>query len=100
MPGWCVLTSCFARANPLLGLTGEEYEDLARALVSYVAFHATVDQATYFMDLCRDYTGEIAAKVAVAGRTRRPRVPVLAKRERPGAPDTMMRSAFKKSRSH
>jgi hypothetical protein len=99
MPGWCVLTNSFARANPLIGLTGEEYKDLACALVSYVALHATVDQTTYFMDLCRHYTGEIAGKVAVAGRVRRPLVPVLAKRERPGAPNTM-RSAFKKSRSH
>jgi hypothetical protein len=100
MPGWCVLTNSFARANPLIGLTGEEYKDFACALVSYVAFHATVDQATYFMDLCRDYTGEIAGKVAVAGRVRRPLVPVLPKGERAGAPDTAMRSAFKKLRSH
>jgi hypothetical protein len=100
MPGWCVLTNNFARANPLIGLTGEEYRDLACALVSYVALHGTVDQTTYFMDLCREYTGEIAGKVAVAGRVCRPLVRVLGKRERPGAPDTMMRSAFKKSRSH
>jgi hypothetical protein len=100
MPGWCDLTNSFARANPLIGLTGEEYKDLACALVSYVALHATVDQTTYFVDLCRDYTSEIAGKVAVAGRVRRPLVPVLAKRERPGASNTMIRSAFQKSRSH
>ena len=94
------MTNSFARANPLIGLTEEEYKDFACALVSYVALHATVDQTTYFMDLCRHYTGEIAGKVAVAGRVRRPLVPVLAKRERRGAPNTMMRSAFKKSRSH
>jgi hypothetical protein len=94
------LTSRFARANPLIGLTGEEYEDFACALVSYVALHGTVDQTTYFMELCRHYTGEIAGKVAVAGRVRRPLVPVLAKRERPGAPDTIRRGIFKKSRSH
>ena len=98
MPGWCVLTNSFARANPLIGLTGEEYKDFACAFVSYVALHATIEQTTYFMDLCRDYTGEIAGKVGVAGRVCRPLAPVLAKRERPGAPD--MRSAFKKSRSH
>jgi hypothetical protein len=99
MPGWCVLTNSFARANPLIGLTREEYKDLACALVSYVALHATVDQTTYFTDLCRHYTGEIAGKVAVAGRVRRPLVPVLANRECPGAP-SMMKSAFKKARSH
>jgi hypothetical protein len=100
MPVWCVLTNSFARANPLIGLTEEEYKDFACALVSYVALHATVYQTNYFMDLCRDYTGEIAGKVAVAGRVCRPLVPVPAKRERPGAPDTMMKGAFKKSRSH
>ena len=94
------MTNSFARANPLIGLTGEEYEDFACALVSYVALHGTVDQTTYFMELCRHYTGEIAGKVGVAGRVRRPLVPVLAKRERSGAPDIMMRGTFKKSRSH
>jgi hypothetical protein len=62
------LTNSFARANPLIGLTAEEYKDFARALVSYVALQATVDQTTYFMNLCRDYTREIAGKVAVATR--------------------------------
>jgi len=100
MPGWCVLTNSRAGANPLIGLTGEEYEDFACALVSYVALHATVDQTTYFVDLCRYYAREIAGKVAVAGRVRRPLVPVLAKRERPGASNTMKRNAFQKSRSH
>jgi hypothetical protein len=94
------LTNSFARANPLIGLTGEEYEDFACALVSYVALHATIEQTTYFMDLCRDYTREIAGKVAVASRVRRRPVPVSAKRERPGAPNTVMRSALKKSHSH
>jgi hypothetical protein len=64
------LTGSFARANPLIGLTAEEYEDLACALVSYVALHATVDQTTYFMNLCRDYTREIASKVTVANKVK------------------------------
>ena len=100
MPGWCVLTSSFARANPLIGLTGQEYEDFASALVSYVALHATVDQATYFLDLYRNYTLEIAGKVAAASRVRRPLVPVLLKAGRLGAPATVLRRAFKKPRSH
>jgi hypothetical protein len=94
------LTNSFARANPLIGLTGEEYKDFACALVSYVALHATVDQTTYFMNLCRGYTREIAGKVAVANRGSRQLVPVLARGERPGPPNTVMRSALKKSRSH
>jgi hypothetical protein len=68
-------------------LTAEEYEDFACALVSYVALHATVDQTTYFMDLCRDYTREISGKVAVANKVR-------------DASNTVMRTAFKKPRSH
>jgi len=88
MPGWCALTNSFARANPLIGLTAEEYKDFACALVSYVALHATVDQTTYFINLCRDYTCEIADKVAVADTVR------------PGAPNTVMRTARKKSLSH
>jgi hypothetical protein len=83
MPGWCVLTDSSARANPLIGLTGEEYQDFAGALVSYVALHATVDQATYFIDLCRDYTREIAGKIAAATRVGRPLAPVSAKGKRP-----------------
>jgi len=77
--GWCVLTNSCARANPLIGLTVEEYKDLACALVSYVALQATADQTDYFINLCRDYAREIAGKVAVANRVRRPLVPVLAK---------------------
>jgi len=88
MPGWCVLTDSFARANPLIGLTGEEYKDFARALVSYVALHATVDQTTYFMSLYRYYTLEIAGKVAVANKAGR------------GAPKNAMASALKTSLSH
>jgi hypothetical protein len=88
MPGWCVLTNSFARVNPLIGLTEEEYRDFACALVSYVALHATIDQTTYFMNLCRDYTREIAGKVAVANRVRRQLIPVS------------LRSALKKSLSH
>ena len=79
MPGWCVLTNSFARANPLIGLTVEEYEDLASALVSYVALFATVDQTAYFIKLCREYTREIADKVAVANKVRRRLIPVVAK---------------------
>jgi len=100
MPGWCVLTNSFARANPLIGLTVEEYEDFACALVSYVALHATVDQTTYFMNLVRGYTREIAGKVAVANKVPRQLVPVLAKGERPGAPNTVIRIAPEKSLSH
>jgi hypothetical protein len=74
--------------NPLIGLTEEEYRDFACALVSYVALHATIDQTTYFMNLCRDYTREIAGKVAVANRVRRQLIPVS------------LRSALKKSLSH
>jgi hypothetical protein len=94
------LTNSRGRANPLVGLTEDEYRDFARALVSYVGLHATVDQTTYFMDLFRDYSGEIADKVAVGGRRRRPMVPAVAAPGRTGAPDAMLRSAFKKSRSH
>jgi hypothetical protein len=82
------LTNSSDRANPLVGLTEEEYKDFASALVRYVALHATVDQTTYFIDLCRDYTREIAGKVAVANKVR------------PDAPDTVMRSAFTKPHSH
>jgi len=82
------LTNSSARANPLIGLTAEEYKDFACALVSYVALHATVDQTTYFIDLCRDYTHEIAGKVAAANKAR------------PDASNTMLRSAFTKPRSH
>jgi len=82
------LTNSFARANPLIGLTAEEYKDLAYALVSYVALHATVDQTTYFMSLYRYYTLEIAGKVAVANKTGR------------GAPKNAMTSALKTSLSH
>ena len=82
------MTNSSARANPLIGLTVEEYKDFACALVSYVAHHATVDQTTYFIDLCRDYTREIAGKVAVANKGR------------PDASNTVMRSAFTKPRSH
>jgi hypothetical protein len=88
MLGWCVLTNSFARVNPLIGLTEEEYRDFACALVSYVALHATIDQTTYFMNLCRDYTREIAGKVAVAKKVRRQLIPVS------------LRSALKKSLSH
>jgi hypothetical protein len=94
------LTNSFARANPLIGLTAEEYEDFACALVSYVALHATVDQTTYFMKLCRDYTREIAGKVAVASKVSRQLVPVLARGKRRSSPDAVMRSAVKRSRSH
>jgi hypothetical protein len=82
------LTNSSARANPLVGLTEEEYKDFACALVSYVALHATVDQATYFIDLCRDYTREIAGKVAGANKVR------------PDASNTVMRSPFTKPRWH
>ena len=83
------MTNSFARANPLIGLTAEEYKDFACALVSYVALHATADQTTYFMTLCRGYTSEIAAKVAVASKAGRQLVPVLA-RVRTGPPKTVM----------
>jgi hypothetical protein len=76
------LASSASRANPLLGLTAEEYKDFACALVSFVALYATVDQTTYFMDLCRDYSQEIAGKVAVATSANRPWAPVLARSER------------------
>jgi hypothetical protein len=69
-------------------------------LVSYVALHATVDQTTHFMNLCRDYTREIADKVAVANEVSRQLVPVFARGERPGPPNTVMRSVPKKSLSH
>jgi hypothetical protein len=78
----------FVRANPLIGLTAEEYKDFACALVSYVALHATVDQTAYFTDLCRDYTHEIADKVAVASKAGS------------GAPRNAMTSALKTSLSH
>jgi hypothetical protein len=93
MSGWCVLTNSLARPNPLVGLTAEEYEDFACALVSYVALSATVDQTTYFMNLVRAYTREIASKA------RRQLVPVLATGERPGARNIVIRGA-KKSLSH
>jgi hypothetical protein len=82
------LTNSAARPNPLVGLTEEEYKDFASALVSYVALHATVDQTTYFIHLCRDYTREIADKVAGANKVR------------PDASNTVMSSAFTKSRWH
>jgi hypothetical protein len=94
------LTNRFARANPLIGLTEEEYKDFACALVSYIALNATVDQTTYFMNLVRGYTREIAGKVAVANKVRGQLVPVLAKRERPGARNTVIGSVLKKSPSH
>ena len=84
------MRNSFARANPLIGLTAEEYEDFACALVSYVAFHATVDQTAYFMNLCRDYTREIADKAAIANEVSRQLVPA----------NTVMKSALKKSLSH
>ena len=99
MSGWCVLTTSLARPNPLVGLTAEEYKDFACALVSYVALNATVDQATFFMNLVRAYTREIANKVAVASKARRQLVPVLARGERPGGRNTVIRGA-KKSLSH
>ena len=82
------MRNSFDRANPLIGLTAEEYKDLAYALVRYVALHATVDQTTYFMSLYRYYTLEIAGKVAVANKTGR------------GAPKNAMASAWKTSLSH
>ena len=72
------MTNKFARTNPLIGLTTEEYKDFACALVSYIALHATVDQTTHFMNLCRDYAREIASKVAAASKPCRQLVPVLA----------------------
>lgn len=84
------MRNSFTRANPLIGLTAEEYVDFARALVSHVALHATVDQTTYFMNLCRDYTREIAGKAAIANEVSRQLVPA----------NTVMRSALKKSLSH
>ena len=84
------MRNSFARANPLLGLTAEEYVDFARALVSYVALHATVEQTTYFMNLCRDYTREIASKAAIANEVSRESVSI----------DAAMRSLHKKSLSH
>ena len=68
------MRNSFARTNPLIGLTEEEYKYLAYALVSYVALHATVDQTTYFMSLYRYYTLEIAGKVAVANKEVRPKM--------------------------
>jgi len=94
------LTNSFVRANPLLGLTAEEYKDFACALLSYVALHATADQTAYFMNLCREYTREIAAKVAVAAKVRPRLTPVLAKGERPGAHNTVVGSSLRKPRSH
>jgi hypothetical protein len=94
------LTNSFARPNPLIGLTEEEYKDFACALVSYVALHATADQTIYFMDLCRDFTREIAGKVAAANKVSRRLVPVLARGERPRPPKAVIRRAFKKSISH
>jgi len=76
------LTNNFAHANPLIGLTAEEYEDFAGALVSFVALHATVDQTTYFMSLCRDYSQEIAGKVAAATNAHPRRASALARLER------------------
>jgi hypothetical protein len=99
MPDWCVLTNNLAGPNPLVGLTAEEYEDFACALVSYVALNATVDQTTYFMNLVRAHTREIAGKVALASKARRQLVPVLARGERPGGRNTVIRGA-KKSLSH
>jgi hypothetical protein len=94
------LTNSFGRANPLVGLTAEEYRDFASALVSYVALHATVEQATYFLNLCRDYTREIAGKVAAASKANRHLVPVLARRRRPGPSAAVRGSVRKKSLSH
>ena len=94
------MTSSFAGANPLLGLTSDEYEDFASALVRYVAHHATVDQTTYFVKLCRDYAREIAARVAAGGRAGRPLVPVPARGQRPGPPAAVRGSLLKKPRSH
>jgi hypothetical protein len=99
-PGGYALTSSYARANPLIGLTAEEYRDFASALVSYVALHATVEQTTYFLNLCRDYTREIAGKVSAASKASRHLVPVLAKRRRPGPPASVRGSVRKKSLSH
>ena len=78
----------FDPTNPLIGLTAEEYKDLAYALVSYVALHATVEQTTYFMSMYRYYTLEIAGKVAAANKGGR------------GAPRNAMTSALKTSLSH
>jgi hypothetical protein len=94
------LTNSFARPNPLIGLTADEYKDFACALVSYVALHATVGQTIYFMDLCRDFTREIAGKVAAANKVSRQLLPVLARGERPGPPNTAIRRARKKPLSH
>ena len=94
------MTNSFARPNPLIGLTAEEYKDFACALVSYVALHATADQTIYFMDLCRDFTREIAGKVAAANKVSRQLVPVSARGERPGPPAAVKKSARKKSLSH
>jgi hypothetical protein len=90
----------FARANPLIGLSAEEYKDFACALVSYVAVHATVDQTTYFLSLCRDYSRDIAGKVALAARVRLQLAPVLAKGERCGAAKIVVRGDYRKSLSH
>jgi hypothetical protein len=100
MPGWCILTNSFARANPLIGLTEEEYRDLACALVSYVALHATADETAHFVNLCREHARAIADKVAAANKVHSRLVSVSAEGERAGAPNPVMRSVLKKSRSH
>jgi hypothetical protein len=89
-----------APGNPLVGLTADEYKNFACALVSYVALHATFDETTSFLGLCRDYTPEIAGKVAFASTARRQLVPVLARGERHGAPTAGLRTTLKKSLSH
>ena len=94
------MRNSFARANPLISLSAGEYKDFACALVSYIALHATVDQTTYFLNLCRDYSREIAGKVGLAARVRRQLVPVLAKGERRGAANIVVRGDLRKSLSH
>jgi len=76
------LRNSFERGNPLVGLTAAAYKDFASALVRYVALNGAVDQTTYSMNPCRDYSHEIAGKVAVATNVNRQWVSVLAKSER------------------
>ena len=94
------MTSNFDGSNLLTGLTEEEYEDLARSLVRYIAFHATADQTTFFMNLWHAYTREIAARVEASSTRSRQLLPTPASDERHGSPGDVMRSAVKKPRSH
>ena len=94
------MRNSFARANPLIGLTAEEYKEFACALVCYVALHATVDQTTYFLNLCRGYTREIAGKVAAPNAPSLYLVPDLARRRRPRPPAAVRGSFRKKPLSH